>query len=208
MISEMVRRKYRQKRRAEQQEQTRARIVQATMELHEELGPARTTISAIAERAGVERLTVYRHFPDDRELFKACSGRFLELHPPPDAANWGDADAPQERARSALLAFYRYYRRTAAMWRNVYRDIDLVRANAEVTREFEAWVAGIRDDLVKAYRPATAAKRRAVRGVLGHALRFSTWESLDREGFGDEAKVSSILRWVDACRNGRPGWRA
>ena len=201
----MATRKYAQRRRAEQQKQTRDRIVQATMELHEELGPARTTISAIAERAGVERLTVYRHFPDETELFKACSGRFLELQPPPDAARWSDSESPEERTRKALAAFYHYYRQTAGMWHSVYRDIELVPANADVVREFEDWIGGIRDDLVKTYRPANAAKRRALRGILGHALRFSTWESLDREGFSDTAKAASILGWLDAARDGRPG---
>ena len=84
----MATRKYTQSRRAEQQSETRRRIVDAVYALHGEIGPARTTIKAIAERAGVERLTVYRHFADEREIFTACSAHFQEEMPPPDPAAW------------------------------------------------------------------------------------------------------------------------
>lgn len=199
MMNEMAKRKYRQKRRADQQAATRARIVQATMELHEELGPARTTVSGIAERAGVERLTVYRHFPDDRELFRACSSRFLELHPPPDPERLADEPSAEARLRKTLLDFYGYYRRTKSMWKRVYRDLELVPANAEVTAEFEAYVNGIREGLVKALA-SRSSERRRIRPLLGHALKFSTWESLDDEGLSDAAKAASIERWVEAVR--------
>ena len=66
------------KRRAEQLEETRQRIVDATVALHEEVGPARTTVTAIAQRAGVSRPTVYNQFPDDRSLFAACSGHWRQ----------------------------------------------------------------------------------------------------------------------------------
>jgi len=197
MIHEMATRKYRQKRRAEKQRETRARIVAATMALHEELGPARTTISAIAERAGVERLTVYRHFPDDRALFHACSSRFLEGNPPPDPESFRDAPSAEERVRKTLLAYYRYYRATKGMWRSVYRDVELVPANAEVVAEFDGYLKGIRDVLTKVLAGSTA-ERRALRPVLGHALRFATWESLDEEGLSDAAKAASILGWLRA----------
>src|SRR5215210_4510913 len=97
-------RKYEQKRRAEQQAETRRRIVEAMVALHRELGPARTTITAIAERAGVERLTVYRHFADETAMFQACSAHFATKVAPPDPAEWAGVAEPAERLRAALLA--------------------------------------------------------------------------------------------------------
>src|SRR3954467_8702546 len=116
------RRTYVQQRRAEQQSATRRRIVEAVAALHGEIGPARTTISAIAARAGVERLTVYRHFADDAALFAACGRRFTALHPPPDPDAWGDIADPVARLREALGALYAFYRDGEAMLANVARD--------------------------------------------------------------------------------------
>src|SRR6476661_3903394 len=99
-------RKYQKKLRAEQQEETRQRIVEAMVALHREVGPARTTISAIAERAGVERLTVYRHFPDETEMFQACTTHYATVVPGPDPAAWAGIEDPAERLRATLLAFY------------------------------------------------------------------------------------------------------
>src|SRR5215831_10893429 len=95
-------RPYRMKRRAELEEQTRTRITESAVALHEELGPARTSISAIAERAGVRRSTVYRHFPDDDSLFAACSSHWRAANPPPDLGAWAAIADPAERTRTAL----------------------------------------------------------------------------------------------------------
>src|SRR3954465_1979840 len=111
MFTRMATRKYQQKRRAEQQAGTRHRIVEAMVDLHREVGPARTTISAIAERAGVERLTVYRHFPHEAAMFRACTTHYATQVPGPDAAMWAGIEEPAERLRSALHQFYDYYRR-------------------------------------------------------------------------------------------------
>src|SRR3954465_951907 len=111
----MTTRPYTKRRRAELEEETRRRITAATVELHREVGPARTTISAIAERAGVERLTVYRHFPDERSMFEACTTHYASEVPQPDPAKWAGIEEPAERLRAALLAFYDYYRRAEQM---------------------------------------------------------------------------------------------
>ncbi|HET7479864.1 MAG TPA: helix-turn-helix domain-containing protein, partial [Rubrobacteraceae bacterium] len=115
-------RKYEQKRRAEKQEETRRRITEATVELHKTVGMARTTISAIAENAGVERLTVYRHFPDEKTLFSACSEHYMGANPPPDPEPWARTGDPEERLRSALEEVYAYHRRTEPMMANLIRD--------------------------------------------------------------------------------------
>jgi AcrR family transcriptional regulator len=199
MITQMRRKKrrYTLKRRAEQQAQTRSRIVDAAMALHEELGPKATTISAIAERAGVERLTVYRHFPDDNSLFRACSSRFLELNPPPEPASWETTTDSVARVRAALLAVYRYYRRTESMWTRVYHDLEEVEALKRVMNDFDKYLAGVRDDLMGALSPAPA-RRRELKAVLAHCLLFFTWQSLKGQSLSDAAMAGLVVQWLVA----------
>src|ERR671917_2911469 len=109
-------------RRDRRRERMRQRIIEATVELHQTVGMARTTISAIADKAGVQRLTVYRHFPDERALFSACRGHYMAANPPPDAASWTQVADPEERLRRALAEVYAYHRRTEQMMSNVVRD--------------------------------------------------------------------------------------
>src|SRR6476619_5264376 len=107
-----AKRKYELRKRAQQQAETRQRITDATMELHRTVGPARTTISEVAKRAGVQRVTVYNHFPDESSLLGACQGHWLELHPPPDAGGWAEIADPRERLHTALSSLYAYFRET------------------------------------------------------------------------------------------------
>src|SRR3954465_6854432 len=125
MSSATARRPYRKRRRAEQEQATRQRIVGATLGLPATLGPARTTISAIAEKAGVQRLTVYRHFPDERELFAACNAHWLAPPPPPDPSSWS-------ALRPALRELYGWYRRNADMLGNSLRDAPSLPTLAEI----------------------------------------------------------------------------
>ena len=101
-------RKYEQKLRAEKQDETRRRIVEAAVELHGTVGPGATSLSAVAERAGVQRNTLYRHFPDERTLLFACSGHYSSQHPVPSTEGWSDIADPVERARHGLRALYAY----------------------------------------------------------------------------------------------------
>lgn len=191
-------RKYTLRQRAAQQERTRERIVEATMALHEELGPRNTTISAIAERAGVQRLTVYRHFPDEHAVFTACTTRWLELNPPPQRALWQNEPAPQEQCRGALAAFYDYYRHTERMWHTAYRDLEAVPALQAPMAEFEAYLDQIRNGLLKGW-VLTRLRRRDVAATLCHCLRFTTWRSLDEEGLNNKQKVDLAMRWLGAA---------
>lgn len=191
----MTTRKYTKTRRAEQQDETRARIVEATVKLHEALGPAQTSIMAIAEAAGVQRLTVYRHFPDDASLFEACSTRYLEMHPPPQPAAWADIEHPGERSRTALLAFYQYYRQTEPMWRAAYRDVGQVAAMRAPMDRFEANLDHVTDGLVQAWH-TTPAARTSLRLTLRHALRFSTWQSLKSAKLKDKQIVELVQGWL------------
>jgi AcrR family transcriptional regulator len=158
-------RPYRMQRRAEAEEQTRLRITESAVALHEELGPAHTTVSAIAERAGVRRSTVYRHFPDEATLFDACSSHWSALHPPPDPAAWASVE-------DALTAIYTYYAATEPMYVSLLRDEPLVPLVAERLQAYHDYLASIRDRF---------ARGRRARAALGHALAFATWRSLVRE---------------------------
>ena len=191
----MSTRKYTKTRRAEQQDETRARIVDATVKLHESLGPAQTTIMAIAEASGVQRLTVYRHFPDDASLFEACSTRYMELHPPPQPASWADIEHPDERSYAALLAFYRYYHRTENMWRAVYRDADQVAAVQAPLGRFEAYLDQVTDDLVQAWH-STQAARKPLKATLRHVLGFTTWQSLKNAKLKDKQIADLVQGWL------------
>src|SRR5688572_29167088 len=108
-------REYRKSKRAEKEEETRLRIVEAAVQLHGEVGGAGATATAIAERAGVGRVTYYRHFPDERSLLQACTGHYLGLNPPPDPRPWMEIGDPDQRTRTALEALYAYYGRTEKM---------------------------------------------------------------------------------------------
>lgn len=174
--TESRKRPYRLKERALQQAETRQRIVDATVRLHTSVGPAHTTIKAIAKRAGVERLTVYRHFPNPDLLFEACTARGRELWPPPQIAKWRAIADPQVRLRIALLDVYGYYDS---------RGDGL----AVILRDMQAWPTWLRDsqrqqreamiDALMSGRPSRA--RRLLRAVLAHALDFSTYRSLVKE---------------------------
>src|SRR5947209_12395482 len=146
-------RKYQLKARAEGQTRTRERIVKATMELHEQVGPARTTIAEIARRADVQRLTVYNHFPEDSALFAACQADWIGLHPLPDLSGALSLPDPKHRVRACLRGFYGWYRETAAMAENVQRDRGSVPAlDALMNRTGDARLAELTDALCTGFR--------------------------------------------------------
>jgi AcrR family transcriptional regulator len=193
----MATRKYTKKRRAEQESATRLRIVEAVCELHGEIGPARTTITAIAERAGVERLTVYRHFADEGEIFAACGAHLQARNPPPDPAAWAGIKEPAERLRAALLAFYDYYRRAEPHLAKAQRDAAVLPALAAVLAPFDRFVEEVREDL-QARWPASDGARVRLAAAIGHALRLETWRSLAHvEGLDDAAAADLMVDFAD-----------
>lgn len=190
-------RSYTLKARAERQNDTRRRIVAATAALHEEIGPARTTIAEIARRAGVERLTVYTHFPELRHLFQACQAHFLAGHPPPDIAPSG-RHGVLGRLEQALNDLYSWYRANEAMERNVHHDRRLVPAldallSENVDRHYAAAAAAYAQ-LLASTPPARAATRR----LIGVAFEFPTWERLAADGASD-AEIASLFRQAVAA---------
>jgi len=187
-------RPYVQRARGEQVAETRARIVEAIMRLHEEIGPRNTTVSAIAERAGVERLTVYRHFKDEAEMFAACSHRYLELNPPPQSSDWsGELDSAR-RTRQGLETLYAFFGRTSPMFEKIYRDVSESAALGKVMSNFDCYLRGLADDLAAAWPHDQKTSQR--RMVLRHAAKFATWQSFEAEGVPDADKAALITQWV------------
>lgn len=193
------RRPYRKRRRAESEEQTRRRITEAAVELHGTIGPARTTVKAVADLAGVQRATVYRHFPDEFALFGACSAHWASQHPLPDLEAWTAIADPAERLRTALEELYGYYLAGEQMLENVTRDAPLVEALQPSVEPFMAWLATATDALVRG-RPERGRARDRVRAAIGHALAFGTWRSLARgQGLEQADAVRLMTELVDAA---------
>src|SRR3954469_14709481 len=145
-------RKYELKARAEAQEETRRRITEATVGLHLEVGPAQTTISEVAKRAGVQRGTVYNNFPDEASLLGACQAHYNTGHPPPDPSSWTGIRDPGRRTQAALSAIYRYYRETEPMTAKVMRDAQVMPTLASIVNAaYVPFVSSVRDDLASAW---------------------------------------------------------
>jgi AcrR family transcriptional regulator len=173
-------RKYELKRRAKKQEETRQRIVEAVVELHEEVGPAQTTISSIAERAGVQRLTVYRHFPDELSIFQACSAHWISKNPPPDASEWSKIDDPRARLRAGLRDLYSFYQRTEQMLGNIMRDAPTNPNIVETQKPFFEAINRYHATLCEGWDVHEEREHRFQAAVF-HALAFETRRSLMRD---------------------------
>jgi AcrR family transcriptional regulator len=206
MSSEMSKsRTYELKQRAERQQETRRRIVEAAVELHAMLGPSRTTVTAIAERAGVTRPTVYAHFPDERSLFQACSGHVRETVPPPDPTSWRSISDPGERLETALRDLYRYYERLEPLLENVQRDAAVMPLVAEMNTYRVRYLEGIHDLLLEGWPTRGRARSRLARAI-GHALEFRTWQSLvRRQGCRTNEAVQLMLSFVRAAASDEAG---
>lgn len=178
-MRETSKRRYRKRQRAAQEDQTRLRITEATVDLHGSVGPARTTVSAVAERAGVQRATVYRHFPDEEALFAACSSHWLATHPLPELEGWAAIKDTDERLRTALAQLYAWFERGEQMLEKTTRDVATVPALQPSMAAFTGWLEAATETLLKG-RPERGARRRRVTAAIGHAVTFSTWRSLVR----------------------------
>jgi AcrR family transcriptional regulator len=189
-------RPYRKKRRAELEGQTRLRITESAVALHEQLGPAHTSISAVAEHAGVRRSTVYRHFPDEESLFAACSAHWRAENPPPDPQRWAAIEDPGARLETALGELYAFYGRTEGMYTSLLRDEQLVAPVEKRLGDFRGYLRAIQDILM-AGRGLRGNAARRTRAAIGHALAFATWRSLTREqGLSDDDAVALMRTLV------------
>ena len=209
----MKRGKYELKKRAERQEETRLRIARATLELHEILGPALTTRSAIAERAGVTRPTVYSHFPNELSLGKACSSLELSDNPLPDPRPWQEIADPERRLRMALGELYAYFRRRERLWTNILRDQEMPltnddaeahEADAEIMEPIFLHWERMKQSLATGWG-APEESSRLLLSAIGLALDFQTWRAMVRtQDLSDEQAIEVMVGMV-RCAAGVAG---
>lgn len=174
------------------------RIIDAAIDLHGTVGPARTTISAIAEQAGVRRATVYRHFPDERALLLGCSGTWRDRNPPPDPAAWAGQADPAGRLEAALDAIYGWYERVEPMLTAVLRDAETMPIIAEIQQGRLAYLAAVEDALAVGWGVRGTAARR-VRAAIGLALDFHAWRGLHVRGLDRADSVAVMAAAVCAA---------
>jgi AcrR family transcriptional regulator len=189
-------RKYEMKRRAERQKETHQRIIEAAVELHQTVGPARTTVSAIAEKAGVQRHTYYAHFPELKDLYRACTAHYVERNPLPDPSRWAEIPGPEERLRVALSEVYAYYAGNEAMVTNVLRDMPfdtvLQENNASLIRHWEV----MRDTIADAFE-ASRERHEALLAAVALALELQTWRTVvGQQGLDDDRAVELMVGMV------------
>jgi AcrR family transcriptional regulator len=187
------RRSYQLRARADSMDRTRARITQAAIELHGTIGPAATTMSAVAERAGVTRATLYRYFPNEESLFKACSAEWRSANPAPDPAGWAAIPDPYDRLGVALAALYGWYRSTEAMRTNLLRDLAVL--PPAIRKAIEAYQLTVAD-VLEAGWPDRSRLRRA---AISHAVAFETWRSLTHAGLTDTETARLIIGVIAAA---------
>jgi Bacterial regulatory proteins, tetR family. len=193
------------RRRAELVDQTRLRITEAAMRLHTTVGPSNTTVSTVAEEAGVTRLTVYRHFRDQDELFQACRGHWLSANPPPDDAAWRAIPVLEDRARRAFSDLYGWYRDHGAELFPIYRDMGTMPRSTQEAMRAES---GARADALLDGLPVSRTARRQLRAVAGHLVSLMTWRSLVVEqGLGEDEAVDVAVRLLSAAAS-TPAGRA
>jgi AcrR family transcriptional regulator len=197
MSDETKTRRYRKRKRAEQEEETRQRITEVAVELHRTIGPARTRVTDIAERAGVSRMTVYNHFPTDADLFGACSSHWFARHPFPDLEAWIAVSDPGERLRVGLAGIYSWYRQAQDMMGRALRDAPIVPAVGEI---MAAWWWPFVDQMVDVLSVGwpDAATLDDLRVALRLLVDFRTWEVLARSGL-DDARAAALASRMIAC---------
>ena len=193
-MADMVR-KYQLKQRAQSQEQTRQRIVKATVALHTTLGPAHTSMVAIAQQAGVERPTLYRHFPTMSDLFSACSSHLWEQSPPPDPEPWLRINDPEARLRQGLMELYTYYsHHELGLWK-ILRDLEDMPELRPFAARRIAHRQRMREVFASAW-PDRGNKQKFLTAALAHATVYFAWRSLRRQRLNDEEAIDVIANLV------------
>lgn len=200
-------RRYRKRKRARQEEETRRRITEAVVELHSTVGPANTKVTEVAERAGVSRMTVYNHFPTEGDLIAACSAHWAARNPFPDPADWTDVEDPAERLRRALSDLYAWYERTQDMMGNVLRDASILEPLDDVLdATWRPYLDGLIDTLAAGWDDVEERDPREgeLRAALHLALHFQTWRLLTEAGIETEGAARVAARMVAGLRPSPP----
>ena len=191
-------RKYEMKRRAERVRETRRRITEAAVELHQTVGPARTTVSAVAEKAGVQRHTYYAHFPELKDLYQACMGHYSERNPVPEPSSWADIAEAEERLRVALSEVYAYYSGNEAMVSNVLRDAALDPIVQEIMGSFDQYWEMVRDTIADAFE-ASGDRQEELLGAVALAQDFQTWQTLVRQQELSQDRAVELMVGMVRC---------
>lgn len=191
-------RTYQLKQRALSEEETRLRIVEATVHLHQTVGDARTTVSAIAEAAGVGRVTVYRHFPDQRTLLTACTGHYFSQNPPPNPETWQAVDDPIARLGVALAELYAFYERNEIMLARAEQDAPANPILAELLEPFQQLLQSMRAMLIHGWPHPVSP---SLEPLVGLALAFTTWQSLVRQQGLSTAEAVDLMGRVLGCNH-------
>jgi len=189
---------YKLKKRAESRDQTRHRLVSAAADLHREVGPAFTTMADVAARAGVSKMTAYRHFPTDLDLFRACGRHFVSGNPLPSPESWDDVEDPLARMRRALREIYAYYRRHARRLANVLRDAQTMPVGGAFREAEQAW----RASLLEAW-PAPLRRRPGLRAAVALSVNFETWHRLAESEELTDGQVVEHMVTAAAASSGR-----
>jgi AcrR family transcriptional regulator len=186
-------RRYQLKQRAQRQADTRRRIVEATVALHVERGLVATQVTDVAQRAGVDRVTVYRHFPDPASLFKACAAHYYQAHPPPDPTAWAAITDPEARLRHGLGEVYGYWAQNAGMAANILRDAQVL-GHLGVGRRLLGLQRDATEVLASDWPPADQP---ALAATIRVAVDFHTWQRLVAEqGLSQQAAVELAASWT------------
>jgi len=192
------RRPYKMKRRAELEAQTKQRITESAVALHGTLGPAHTSMKAVAEHAGVPRSTVYRHFADEEALFGACSAHWAAENPPPDVTRWQQIDDSDERLEVALAELYAYYRQAGDMLDKLLRDEAQVPMVAKLFAPYHQLMEMITEILMRG-RGLRGKARARTRAAIGHAISFRTWQQLTEDEELGDAEAADLMRRLVAA---------
>ena len=191
-------RRYQLKKRAETMAETRRRIAAAAVDLHGTIGPARTTWSAVADRAGVRRHTVYRHFPTEADLFGACSAHFFNEHPLPDIEPWRQTSDPRQRLHQALNDLYGYYERTEQMFSNVLRDAELIEELGPALVPMQEYLDEAAETLATGW-DARGRRRSLLAAATRHVVDFRAWRSLTQGDRITRAEAIELATGLVEC---------
>jgi AcrR family transcriptional regulator len=181
---------------------TRQRIVEAAVELHSTVGPARTSYSAVARKAGVSRPTLYAYFPHEEDLFKACTAHVFVIDPPPDPRSWAAIPDPVDRLPVALGALYAHYRRNEARMANILRDASAMKMPEFEGRTIQGDQAAFVEMLAAGWK-APAGRERYLRAVIAHALAFTTWQTLTRPHDLSDGEAAALMVALAVAATGR-----
>lgn len=185
-------RRYQLKKRADKMAETQRRIAAAAVDLHGTIGPARTTWSAVANRAGVQRHTVYRHFPTEADLFGACSAHFFTEHPLPDIEPWRETSDPRQRLHQALDDLYGYYESTERMFSNIIRDAELIEDLGPTLAPMQEYLDKAAEILATGWG-ARGRRRRLLAAATRHAVDFQAWRSLTQNSRLTRAETIELV---------------